>query len=461
MTDNDSRPLLSRRIVLAMMAASAGGLTTAEDVMNSTLSTDGSDAVYAQNYAGADLSAKLSNALGSLPSTNSTVRVTSKPDGSAWQWRSDLTLDLIERQGTALLVDDDVVIEYTGNGTMLTVDNTPSVTGAHPGQESRLTLRGGLWRATGQNPDCWLRIKDSIGCEIHPNEVRGFSNAAGDATALSVENHASYSENTHVSGRFSSVDRGIDFVPVSETGGNGSNSFHDTYLENVHINAHNFCLRLRGNFDYSLLAKPSLFAKADGATCLMLDTVRADGTVIVAIKCESPGDFADTTAVLQTAAYDQSYAPLFVGGRLDGFGIDRILQTESDESPFLGQLRMRDKAIEFINWGTDSAAEVTQNGGFSVDGDLRLAGSGVSATGQSLEFNTSNGTYLNLDRDEFVDISKPYRPPMENLATYGDPGQDRVYVHHTGQDGNPEGLYFSDADGQQWVELAGSAMISF
>jgi len=427
---------------------------------------------YVSMCEGATLCERLQNAIDTLGDGQGTIRITAKSDLTPWQWDQDLSIDLIELEGLEILVGNDVVIEYTGSGTMLTVDNTDSVRGGHPGSGSHLVLRGGVWRSTNEDPQCWIRIKDSIGGRISPNEVEDFNNIDGNATAVCVENHASYSENYHISGKFDRVDRGVDYIPQSETGGaGGTDSFHDSYLENLHVNAFDFCVRLRGKWDYGTIVNPSFFAKADGSTCLVLGTQRADGTTISGMKCESPGDSENTIAIEDNGDFDDFYAPTIVGGRLDGYGIDTVYHTEK-RVPFLGQVWMRGEGIRLTNWGTGKTVKTDRSGGLRIDGNLNVSGgsfthdgSEINANndGSNLFFRVGGNTAIEIDNQNggYINAKRPVGFPEEDVSSLGSVNENRVYVHHDGSDGNPEGLYYSDTNSTQWVELAGSATIPF
>ena len=188
---------------------------------------------YAAQFPGADLSAKVANAIEAIPA-GGTVVITPRPDGEPWIWTETVRVNLRETGAVELSIRGQTMIEYTGDGWTLETTYRP----AQYGQLERgefFTLRGGNWRATG-NPDGWLRMIDANFSEIAPGRVIDYTNDETTATGIRVEVQEILCESNVFTGHFSRVDVGMDFVPSDTAGVGGSGaSFQGNYVRNLKV----------------------------------------------------------------------------------------------------------------------------------------------------------------------------------------------------------------------------------
>ncbi|MDL0138939.1 hypothetical protein PNP85_05415 [Halobacterium salinarum] len=84
---------------------------------------------------------------------------------------------------------------------------------------------------------------------------------------MSFENHEKWCESIECAATVSDYDIVIDFVPASVTGGLGTNSFQDAYLNHPNITASTAGIRFQGDANVVNLAfvQPTIFPDADGA----------------------------------------------------------------------------------------------------------------------------------------------------------------------------------------------------
>lgn len=308
--------------------------------------------LYAKAFEGSDLSEKVQAALDSLPGGQGRIRITPRDDGEPWQWNNDLTIDLRDYHGLELDIDRTVAIEYTGDGWALTLES-------NSGTKNQARITGGLWTGTG-DPDGWLRLKDCFGTEVYPTRVE-VRNSSGDAVGVSLENHDGWTESSKIGGSYT-ADIGIDSKDAAITGGSGTNSFHDTVLDNPKINAYNIGIRFRGWWQYCHIEKPVVWTKADGVDCYVLASERMDGTTITSMKAEDPGARAHGAAGIKTEDpfHGFWYGPTIMGGHIYVPHGEKVIDDASDSGPAI-QLRTRKKAFQVVDLKTGNTLDLDPN----------------------------------------------------------------------------------------------------
>jgi hypothetical protein len=316
---------------------------------------------FVSKHPGGTLSERLKSALDSLDGGQGTVYVTPRSDGEPWQWGDPLTLDPLAYNGIEIIVGHSVEIEYGGDGTMLTFDSN----GVHQGDTNQIRLVGGRWVAT-DDAEGWLRLKDIILGQFSPQQVDFSASSNDDCFGVSVENHDLYSEANRIEGDYS-CPVGIQYVPASETGGSGTDSFHDNVIDQAHINASNVGVHLAGIFQYCDLRKVALFGTERGTDLMVLDAPRMDGTVMTATKWESPPNPGGVTGIVTGPAYDGWYGPTIVGGWM-GWGVSTDHRNDGAKNPTVVQLWTYGGAMRVRS--IDSGEELTLGSG----GDLTAEG---------------------------------------------------------------------------------------
>lgn len=267
--------------------------------------------VDARNLDGADLGEQVENALAIVEGTGGRIRVTAPDDGQSLEWATDVVVDPTKYRGLDLDVDSNVVVEYTGSGVPLTL--SPESTG-YASDDTKVRIDGGIWRHAGTDPDGWLRIIDTYGTQVTPTTVQ-FESSSGDAFGVSIENHENWSESTYVGHCRIEADVCIDTKPASVTGGSGTESHHETYIENVDTRGTKIGIRMRGNWDFSAIHRTTMKAGAAGWTGLFIDTKFSRGCTIISPKFEDNGGRADTTGINCGEVYWKQgsfYAPLIL-----------------------------------------------------------------------------------------------------------------------------------------------------
>ena len=272
----------------------------------STSSGGSVNVVFANQFDGGDLCARVRKALDSLPGGRGRVIIPPKDDGTAWSWDSELQIDKSVFKGVHLDFVSNAAIDYTGSGWPITVTASSSSS-----DDRRTHITGGQWTFSG-DPDGWCRIKDVYGTEVSPDSVIQCTNSSKTATAVSVENHDYWTETTCIHQCRLEADRCIDFKPASVTGGTGTDSFHETYIAYVDTRGRDFGIRTRGNMDYSHLNRVTFKAGASGWTGLILDHDFMRGAVVTAAKFEDNGGRSNTTGVSDPNGRAW-YGPLFIG----------------------------------------------------------------------------------------------------------------------------------------------------
>lgn len=354
--------------------------TGVDPQLNSIQVKDNTGEVFAREFNGAGLASKVENALNSL-SNNSQgegrVRVTPKKDGTPWTWDKDLSIDLIAQSGAHIDIDRNVRIEYPGSGWAITA------TGGSPGlqerQSSRLTLTGGIWIATGTSPTGWARIQDTFGTRLDPEYVE-FRNGTNDAIGIVLENINQFNEGGRLSGTYV-VDIGLEARPQSYLqSGTGSDSYHDTVIDQIHINAYNTGIHLRGEWQFSQMIKPAIFAKTDNVVCLKLGPGLYSGLTITSAKFEDPARTLTGTIGIQTInGYDGYHSPCLVNPKFEA------IDTIGDWADWYHEMVMIDSRHGDIN-----IRNVNESAVFTASstGDVEVAGSTrhtSGTTGPSIE----------------------------------------------------------------------------
>lgn len=405
---------------------------------------------YVLNHPGETLSERLQSALDALPGGQGTVYVTARADGEPWEWGGDLVVDPTNYRGVEIVVGHSVRIEYDGTGVPLTFDSH----GQHQGDRHQIRLVGGEWVATGDATG-WLRLRDIILSEIHPQQVHFARSSKADCFGISVENHDLYSEANRLCGDIRAP-VGIRFVPASETGGSGTDSFHDTVIDHAHINADTVGIRLAGVFQMCELRKVALFGTSNGADLMVLDAARMDGTVITATKWESPANAGDITAVVTGPNYDGWYGPTVVGGYL-GYGVTQNHRDDGAKKATVMRVVASEQGLSVEDLHSGSSTHFDKRGNLSVDGT-------VTADGVAFEdsYNASiekrNDGPLNLVNQDTA-VAKLYSERMEfGVPTQYEPvdvtrlgSANRGMVAYHDGSGGPEGPAFYD--GSSWVSL--------
>jgi len=402
--------------------------------------------VNVATQSGDTLDEKFNNAVNSLSTgAPSRLLIPAKDDGTAWEWTTDRTVDLVDKGGLQVDVDQTARIEYTGTGTMLEVEASDA-SGPFDNQDSQFHLAGGYWEAT-DDADCWLRCRDTFGAEVNPTEVT-FNNASGDATGLEIVADEVYNEASRIRGTYR-ADIGIDFITPTQTGGAGDDSFNDTLIQGVHINAQTIGIRLRGNLAYSSILKPSMFAKADGATCMVLGTSFAKGLSIISAKFEDPsGSNANTTGVETTADYNRAASPLFVQPAFGQLSTNAVFDTANHSMAALysnfSELEIRDlngdNIIGFNMFRAEGGEILFKND----DGLIQTSDGSVQ-----LNMGSDGGPKGTLTEHTPSDV-RDITLPEKGMRAYHDPSING--------DGNTEGpVYY---DGSSWVSLVDGSTVS-
>ena len=402
--------------------------------------------IYTANVDGSDLGQKVQNAVNALPNGKGRVRITPKDDGTPWTWSTDIVIDLLANEGVHIDIDNNVRIEYTGDGFPLTFDS-PNGPNYREQQESVGKLEGGYWKATTGDPSGWLRVKDSFNSQIYPQQVE-FHNSTNDAVGVSLENHEQFTEKSHIGGKYF-TDIGLDSKPPSVTGGTGTDSFHNTYLDAPHFNFENIGIRLRGNWAMSHATQPSMFPKADGATCLVLGTTKASGFTIVSAKFEDStgGSYANTLGIEATPEYEWTLPPLLVNPELSSLSTNATFQEAWHDITFI-------KTV----YGELTVTDINETNTVAFN---------LSASGGELTFKDNDGkvkaddgrTVLDMGNSR-IELEKTARKPQDVRGNVPENGKGAEAYHDPSINGdsNTEGPAFYD--GSEWVSQVDGSVIS-
>lgn len=391
--------------------------------------------MYAREFDGDDLSEKIENALAALTGGQGRIRVTARDDGQPWQWNNDLTVNTPNYEGVHIDVDDNVIIEYTGSGVMITFDQD----GKHTDDKKRAILTGGHWEATA-DPEGWCRLKDTILARVAPSVVDFRGGTTPDSTfGVSLENHDRWAESNYISGKyFAGV--GIDSVPVSETGGtNGTDSFHGTRIEDVHIHPSNIGIRCRGNWDFCNFRHPEIFLYGDDAIAIYLDNNRGAGTVVSALKVEQPVG-SDGVAIVtgpNFSSWEAAGSFTFLGG--DWHGMDQYQNDGANGHHRLYRVGANGMGVFDIH---------------DIRSDDRVRFDGNSLTAPGFDGNSITANSITAGSIS-VDDTVRYIPV--DVRDVGSPLQGYV-AYHDGSGENTEGPAFYN--GTAWVSQVDGNIIS-
>ena len=425
---------------------STGQLPQVEALRSADVNND----QYVVNHPGSTLRERLRNALSALPGGQGTVYVTARGDGQPWDWGDDLVIDPLDYQGVEIKVGHSVRIEYAGTGVPLTFDSH----GVHQSDRHQIRLIGGEWVATG-DADGWVRLRDIILAEIHPHQVNFARSSNADCFGISVENHDLYSEANRLCGDIRAP-VGIQFIPASETGGSGTDSFHDTVIDHAHINADNVGIRLAGVFQMCELRKVALFGTSSGADLMVLDAPRMDGTVISATKWESPPNPGDITAVVTESNYDGWYGPTIIGGYL-GYGVTEDHRDDGAKKATVMRVIASEQGLAVEDLHSGSRSHFDKRGNLSVDGSVTADGVAFNDS-FNVSIEKQDKGPINLVNQE-TNVMKLFSDRVRfGVPTQYDPidvtelgGANRgMMAYHDGS-GGPEGPAFYD--GSSWVSL--------
>jgi len=378
--------------------------------------------VYAAAMPGEDLSAKVRNAIDTIP-VGGTVIVTPREDGTPWEWHDTVTVNLNGAGGVALRFQGMTMVEYTGDGWALETVYEP----AEYGQLNRgdfFELHGGHWRATGDDPAGWLRMVDTNFAEIEPELVIDFTNGDKTATGIRVENQGMFCESNVFTGHFAGVDVGMDFVPAAVTGGSGTNSFAGSYIRNLKVlNAKRAGFRWRdgANFSWSVVQNTDAFvASYDVADEVVLYDLggKFNGTTFVGPKIEDGGQ-NDVTDIGYRVRDSVGTPPLLINPR------------EHDDVDTLVEYADRYKTLPAL----------------MVWDDGRRYRAGVhdfGRLGQEPRF----GEECVILPSARVNSADSREPDTAGKVIYADGDID----------GMPEGLYRADPENSQWVKVSDNSI---
>lgn len=251
------------------------------------------DVNYANQYRGADLTAKVQAAIDDLPDGSGRVVVPPKAGGGPWSW-STWRIDPTDYNGVHIDFAGPVEVRYGGSGYAITVDSRGDISSQIRGSSLRLT--GGQWQATA-SPSGFVRVVDLIRGHFAPTFVTGFTNGAGDSTVYSVEIDSKWTENNYFSGIVHMCDIGIEFKPSSNT------SFVDNTVEDFSVGAKVTAAVLRGNLSGVEFSNFVFFPREDGATGVELDDWNLNGCQFNSPRFDNVSDKNGTVAFKATGNY--------------------------------------------------------------------------------------------------------------------------------------------------------------
>lgn len=279
-------------------------------------------AVYVKNYPGSDLATKVQSALADLPNGSGRIIVTPTSDSDGWSWGSNLNLNPNDYGGIHIDIAKGTRIEYGGDGYALTLDTDGDPnTQASTGNFVRIT--GGTWAATGSDPNGGIQLKDCYRTVLEPHHMSNWRNSDGDAACISVENHASYSEDTKVRDVRLDGDIGIDFKEPRITGGSGTHSFVNTHVENCTFNCDGPGLKMCGAFNDSVFINNEWFVRNNGQDLVFLEGY-ADNSVFICPRFDNIAGHTDVTAFHFGSAYDTDTGPMVLQPVFNDIPNDRI-----------------------------------------------------------------------------------------------------------------------------------------
>lgn len=220
-------------------------------------------------------------------------------------------------------------IEYGGDGWLFTNDNTRDAGCALRGENFQ--LYGGFWLSTG-DPDGFVRIVDSGGCRLYPNQTRGWTASGKDAVVYQLEEGERWCESNQLGGRHHLLDVGI-----RSTASRGT-SFQDTLIDSIHLSQ---CTRygfdLSGNWIDCTFLNPTLIVCRDDAAFLRMNG-NMSGAEIIAPELEDAGNDLDNFYLCEVGPRAAA-GPSVRGGEL-GLEFNSITLFETGEAPPNWSFRM-------------------------------------------------------------------------------------------------------------------------
>ncbi|MFW6018712.1 MAG: hypothetical protein ACOCPX_07810 [Halapricum sp.] len=285
----------------------------------------GGNEVFASEYDGVTLNERIDAALADLPGGQGRVRVGPSPDGTAWQW-GDWVVDPTDYSGIHLDIDKNVHIEYPGDGVAITLDTAGAIEPQDAAGE-RFVLEGGIWENTGETTG-WFRGTDVNRAVIHPAHVSGLTNEAGDCFGIQLRNDAYWSEDVIVNGKYVDVDIGVDLVPASMTGGDGTDSFHDCRFFGTFTGVRGYGFRWEGE-PFDVVCGATVILAGEEATAHYLNGNFQDA-VFQGSDSESINPHPETQASFELGP-DYYHGPLLIN-HTDHMGVD----SDSDVAALFG-----------------------------------------------------------------------------------------------------------------------------
>lgn len=395
--------------------------------------------VFAREFAGTDLAAKVENALDYLTTNlggRGRIRVTPRNDGQPWTWGSDVVINTNNYYSVELDIDQSVLIEYPGSGWALTLENpVPS----HNYEDISARIEGGHWESTG-DPAGWLKLKDTVGAQVRPREV-SFVGGAGTSVGVSIENHVRWAEMNYVQAGKIAADICVDFVPASVTGGTGTDSFQGCRVEHVILSTRAIGIRTRGNLNYCKFDNSQIFLHNTGAVGIELNGEQYRGCTFEAIKTEEHA--SDCVSLHTGPNYDGFYGPTFFGGHM--MHPATMLTDSGANNPKVFQIKTESNQLQF------RCHEPNKTGKASFWYDIEDG------------WMTLNTGTLSGDPDgndlRITDLRWSQYVPQD-VTTISSPSQGTVAYHDpsVSADGNTEGPAFYN--GMNWVSQVDGTTIS-
>lgn len=305
--------------------------------------------VYATAQSGADLPAKISNALSALPGGQGTVVVGAKDDGSAWSWPSQLDIQVDNYDGVEIRMAEDVSIDVTiGAGEYVFDFDSDANPGAYGPNtpEGSFTVRGGLWEcANATDPGGFIRATDVFNGVVADATIRDLANSSTNATVFHLRNVDQFTEGftvTNVTVKY--ADRGLQTDPASVTGGGGEDSFNHLTFHGVRFDGINDIgyYNNGGIWRGSTFVQVPVWTGSDGVVCWQLEGNTAD-TTIIGPKFE--GSNTGMTFVYIRGIYN---LPTFVEPTL--IGVDTVVDSDTYGPPVVqdGAAGVWDSAGAFV-----------------------------------------------------------------------------------------------------------------
>lgn len=412
--------------------------------------------VYVQNYDGPGLASRLENALDDLKNNfggQGRVRITPKSDGTIWRWDKNLTLDPSAYNGIHIDADETVHVKYDDSGWMMTVNSSETAYN-HISKGHTFKLTGGIWEATS-SPKGAFKIVDTNWAIIKPNLVKGFFNRSNDGTAFRIENIDEFCEDTHIQNvSVHDCDYGIDFVPASVTGGNGTESFQQTYVSGcVFRQVRNIGIRVRGRVQYSTFNNLVIFPGASGFTGMLRDG-NMEGTIISMLEIENAERVSNTTGLKWNGSNAGGPQPLVLNYNPVNIDTEKLgdaatIDGEDGHTRIAGdnlQVEKYETEVKIIDtWdGSPTGPKVLFN---KADADQWYV------QGDDGAFNVNDvvndNSRFTITRNGPIDVyDGPIAFSPRDVRSISSPSRGWT-AYHDGSGSNPEGPAFYD--GSKWI----------